>query len=113
MRVFAWVCVAAGILFAIASFVITASAPSVNPWPTLVAGLKVPQWRMAFETADVILGIDVTTGHEILVFGRDALPRNGAIQILRVSIDCGSDELELLTAACEIYRGHHDFKSEA
>ena len=38
MRVFAWVCVAAGILFAIASFVITASAPSVNPWPSLVAG---------------------------------------------------------------------------
>ena len=38
MRVFAWVCVAAGILCAIASFVITASAPSVNPWPSLVAG---------------------------------------------------------------------------
>jgi len=82
--------------------------------------LKIPQWRMAFETADVILGIDVTTGHEILVFGRDALPRSGAtsdatgrLQILRVAIDCGSDELELLTAACEIYRGRHDFKSEA
>jgi len=82
--------------------------------------LKIPQWRMAFETADVILGIDVTTGHEILVFGRDALPRSGAtsdatgrLQILRVSIDCGSDELELLTAACEIYRGRHDLKSEA
>jgi len=42
--------------------------------------------------------------HEILVFGREALPRNGALQILRVPIDCGSDELELLTAACEIYR---------
>jgi uncharacterized integral membrane protein len=38
MRVFAWVCIAAGILFAIASFVITASVPSVNPWPSLVAG---------------------------------------------------------------------------
>jgi hypothetical protein len=82
--------------------------------------LKIPQWRAAFETADVILGIDVTTGHEILVFGRDALPRSGAtsdatgrLQILRVSIDCGGDELELLTAACEIYRGRHDFKSEA
>jgi hypothetical protein len=42
-----------------------------------------------------------------------ALPKSGAIQILRVSIDCGSDELGLLTAACEIYRGHHDFKSKA
>ena len=38
MRVFAWICVATGILFAIASFVITASAPTVNPWPSLVAG---------------------------------------------------------------------------
>jgi hypothetical protein len=38
MRVVAWICVAAGILFAIASFVLTARAPSVNPWPSLVAG---------------------------------------------------------------------------
>jgi len=81
--------------------------------------LTVPQWRMAFETADVIFGVDVVTGHEILVFSRDALPLGGATdetdrrQILRVSIDGASDELELLTAACEAYRGHHDYTAEA
>jgi hypothetical protein len=75
---------------------------------------------MAFETADVILGIDATTGHEILVFGRDALPRNaltsdatGRLQILRVSLTAAATRWNCSTAACEIYRGHHDFKSEA
>jgi len=77
--------------------------------------LTVPQWRMAFETADLIFGVNVVTGHEILVFSRDALPSSGAPdetdrrQILRVSIDGASNELELLTAACEAYRVHHDY----
>ena len=39
MRVFAWVCIVAGILLAVVSFVITATAPSVNPWPSFVAGI--------------------------------------------------------------------------
>ena len=81
--------------------------------------LTVPQWRTAFETADVIFGVDVVTGHEILVFSRAAPPLSGPPdetdrrQILRVSIDGASDELELLTAACEAYRGHHDYTAEA
>jgi hypothetical protein len=33
--------------------------------------LTVPQWRMAFEAADVIFGIDAATGQKFLVFGRD------------------------------------------
>jgi len=37
MRAFAWGCVVAGILFAIAAFVITANTIN-NPWPALVAG---------------------------------------------------------------------------
>ena len=32
--------------------------------------LKVPQWRTAFDAADVIFGVDVATGREILVFDR-------------------------------------------
>ena len=35
--------------------------------------LKVRQWRTAFETADVIFGVDVASRREILVFGRGAL----------------------------------------
>ena len=39
MRVFAWVCVVAGILLAVAAFLITAYTPSMSPWPSLVLGL--------------------------------------------------------------------------
>jgi DNA-binding response OmpR family regulator len=81
--------------------------------------LTVPQWRTAFETADVIFGIDVVTGQEILVFSRDALQviavmeANDGVRVLRISIDRTGDELELLRAACEAYRGHHVYQAEA
>ena len=81
--------------------------------------LTVPQWRTAFETADVIFGIDVETGQEILVFSRDALQMfavtaaNDEVRVLRISIDRTGDELELLVAACEAYRGHHVYQAEA
>jgi len=39
MRVLAWLCVAVGILLAVASFFITANAPTVNPWPSLLTGI--------------------------------------------------------------------------
>jgi hypothetical protein len=81
--------------------------------------LKVPQWRTAFETADVIFGVDVATGREILVFHRGELQKiavtgmEDRLRVLRISIDSVGDELELLTAACEAYRGHHDYKPES
>jgi len=81
--------------------------------------LKVPQWRTAFETADVIFGVDVVSGREILVFGRGAQQTiavtgmEDRLRVLRVSIDGAGDELELLIAACEAYRGHHDYEAES
>jgi len=38
MHAFAWICVAAGVLLVVASFLVAAHAPTVNPWPSLVAG---------------------------------------------------------------------------
>jgi hypothetical protein len=38
MRLFAWMCVVAGVLLAVTSFLITAHAPAVSPWPSLVGG---------------------------------------------------------------------------
>jgi len=79
--------------------------------------LKVPQWRTAFDAADVIFGVDVATGREILVFDRGELPMiavtgmSDRLRVLRISIDSASDELELLIAACEAYRGHHDYRA--
>ena len=46
--------------------------------------LKVPQWRTAFEAADVILGVDVATVQEILVFARGAL-ENKLSDLLRAA----------------------------
>jgi len=46
--------------------------------------LKVPQWRTAFEAADVIFGVDVATGQEILVFARGAL-ENKLSDLLRAA----------------------------
>jgi hypothetical protein len=80
--------------------------------------LKLRRWRTAFETADVIFGVDVASGQQILVFGRGALQMiavsgvNDRLRVLRVAIDCAGDELELLIAACEAYRGHHDYEAE-
>jgi len=34
------------------------------------------------------------------------------LRVLQVSIDSISEDLEMLTAACEIYRGRHDYEAE-
>jgi hypothetical protein len=85
-------------------------------WDGGLEYLKLPQWRAAFETADVILGVDVLTHREFLVFGRGAL-RLVAVaamtdwsRVLRITIDSDSDELELLVAVCEVFRGHQDYE---
>lgn len=41
MRRFAWLCIGAGILLAMAAFVIAATKPMTNPWPSLTAGFCV------------------------------------------------------------------------
>ena len=44
--------------------------------------LKVPQWRLAFEAADVSFGIDVATRQKFLVFGRAALVTSEATEMM-------------------------------
>jgi hypothetical protein len=54
--------------------------------------LKVPGCRTTFETADVIVGVDFTTGREILVFRRGAQKMiavtgmSDRLRVLRISI---------------------------
>jgi small ligand-binding sensory domain FIST len=81
-------------------------------WNDGLEYLKVPQWRAAFERADVIIGVDVATGVEICVFGLPSLGESDGARVLRVSIDRAGEDLELLLAACQIYRGHHDDEAE-
>ncbi len=40
MRGFAWGCIVAGVVLAVAAFFLTANAPDVNPWPSLLAGFS-------------------------------------------------------------------------
>ena len=52
MRGFAWLCIAAGILLAVAAFVIAATKPMANPWPSLIAGFCVTAVGIVLLTAE-------------------------------------------------------------
>lgn len=41
MSALAWLCIVAGILLAIAAFLIAVNGPTTDPWPTLIAGFCV------------------------------------------------------------------------
>lgn len=72
--------------------------------------------RESLATADVILGVDVMTEREFLVYGRDALedvteggePR--PMVVLRVGLDQETDELEKLIALVQTTRGRNDYQ---
>jgi hypothetical protein len=38
MRVWGWLCVGGGVVLVVISFLTTAHAPTVNPWPILAVG---------------------------------------------------------------------------
>lgn len=76
-----------------------------------------PDYRPWLLAADLILGRDVGSGHEFLVYGRPALEevsRSGRprpFRIAVVEVDMETDELELLLALVEVLRGRHDYLS--
>jgi len=80
--------------------------------PNLDAGFDVREFLAG---ADVILGVDVPTGEEFLVYGLDFLQRVVAAgvgtpaRVARVEVDQGSDELELLLALVAVVRGRYDY----
>jgi hypothetical protein len=67
--------------------------------------------RAALVTADVIIGIDRTTGDEFTVFGTPALEstvsmkKPAAMQTVRVPIDCATGELEKLLTIVRSLKG--------
>jgi len=52
MRAVAWLCIVAGILLAIMAFLIAANKPTVNPWPSLIAGFCVTAVGIVLLTTD-------------------------------------------------------------
>jgi hypothetical protein len=41
MRAIAWLCIVVGVLLAVVAFLIAANRPTINPWPSLIAGFCV------------------------------------------------------------------------
>lgn len=70
----------------------------------------------ALDQAEVIIAVDVDTGRESLVYGRDNLKRIAAsgnsepLPVLHVELDIETDELERLVAAVAAVKGRHDYE---
>jgi hypothetical protein len=88
------------------------AADSINPNPELDP-------RPALAAVEVILGVDVMTGREFLVYGRDALERivrsrrPTPMRMLKVELDQETNELERLLALVRLTKGHDDYRSRS
>jgi hypothetical protein len=74
--------------------------------PNLDADFNIHEF---IETADVILGVDVESGHEFVVYGSGGDPDGR--RVVRVELDQDTDELERLCALVEVRRGRHDYRA--
>jgi len=65
--------------------------------------------------AEVIVGVDVMSERQFLVFGRDTLKRirtSGnaeGVRMLSIALDQDTAELEKLLALVQVVKGHHDY----
>lgn len=72
--------------------------------------------RELIEEAQLILGVDVMSRHEFVVFGRALLQRvadenaTEEFSLVRIEIDQETEELELLTALVEVVKGFHEYQ---
>jgi hypothetical protein len=66
--------------------------------------------------AEIILGVDVMTQNEFLVYGRERLGQilmgneDVEVTVLRIGVDQETEELEKLTAMVEVVKGRHDYQ---
>jgi hypothetical protein len=82
-----------------------------------------PNWeddpRPMLRSADLIFGVDIMSGRQFLVFGRERLERMvrtrkaERCRVLRIGIDQETDELERLVALVQVMRGQHDYESSS
>ena len=69
----------------------------------------------ALASAHLIIGVDVMSRHEFLLYGRNILrkiERTGKkpkLIVLRIELDQDTDELEKAIAMVQITRGRHDY----
>src|SRR5579864_2249585 len=74
--------------------------------------------RKTLRAADVIVGRDVMTGHEFILYGRDAVERIAAsgddsedAGVIVISLDQDSDDLERIIALVKTIKGRHDYRA--
>ena len=73
--------------------------------------------RKSLNDAAVIIGVDVMSQREFLVYGRKTLEnivRSGVSQktpVVYVALDQETDELEKLVALVTVIKGHHDYQA--
>jgi hypothetical protein len=75
--------------------------------------------RPALAAADVVLGMDVDSGRQFLLYGRDTLERivrsgrPGPQRVLLIALDQETDELERVLALLLAVKGRHDYGPHA
>jgi hypothetical protein len=73
--------------------------------------------RASTAGVDVIIGVDVMSGHEFLVYGRKTVERISRMDseeefsVLYIGLDQETEELERLVALVEVVKGSHDYRS--
>jgi hypothetical protein len=76
--------------------------------------------RKTLQAADVIIGRDVMTGREFILYGRDAVERiagtrddseNADVIAISLDRDPKSDDLERIIALVKIVKGRHDYRA--
>jgi len=81
-----------------------------------VPSLSSPRSREALMDADVILAVDIKTGKESIVYGRDFLKRirreglSTGGTVVRVEVHPELDDLEKLCFAVQELRDHHEYR---
>jgi hypothetical protein len=75
-----------------------------------------PGLRVCLREADVIIGIDVMSGDELLVFGRaflqeliDSGQASRVARLVEIGIDDGTEDLDRLLTLVRELRGRHDY----
>ena len=70
--------------------------------------------RKIIQNSDIIFAVDVMSDRMLLVYGRDALQRiagggeSEILSILKIAIDEGTEELDMLLKLVETLKGRHD-----
>jgi len=75
--------------------------------------------RSDLHAADIIMGVDVMSQREFIVYGRDLLERIAAgtqateASMMRIGIDQDADELQRMIALVITIKGSHDYQRHA